>query len=86
MGIGFRWGTVFESEGEIGMSCLEVLLKQSNVDDYEIESSLIQSIQHFYVLDRLETVRHGQTKDTFGQSIYGSRPKAWCFQLYTRSQ
>ena len=64
MGIGFRWGTVFESEGEIRMSCLEVLLKQANVDDYEIESSQIQSIQHFYVLDRLETVRHGQTKDT----------------------
>lgn len=64
MGIGFRWGTIFESEGEIGMTSLEVLLKRSNVDDYEIESSLIQSIQHFYVLDRLETVRNGQIKDT----------------------
>lgn len=68
MGICLRWRTLYESEGKISMINLDVIEKALNhhslVADYEIHQKKRESIELFYVFDKLETNRYVDTTAT----------------------
>ena len=66
MGLCCRWGTIFESESEVGMIDVikRILDKNNEISDYEIIQTKTSSSQLFYVLDKLETNRVTKNVDT----------------------